>query len=118
MSEGNFSDRSYSRKKLKSPPEVCYFCKCRITRMSGVDVFEKETIDHLQPKNKNGILSKKNKVRSCFKCNQLKGSMTVEEFLSFIESYIKILKLNWKRETNYAFKIKKTLIELTKQKRV
>jgi 5-methylcytosine-specific restriction endonuclease McrA len=85
--------------------------------MSGVDVFEKETTDHLQPKDKNGILSKKNKVRACFKCNQLKGNMTVEEFLTFIESYIKILKMNWKRETNYAYKVKKSLTELIKQKR-
>jgi len=117
MSVGNFKDRSYSNKKLDSPREACYFCRCYITKQSGIDMMDRETVEHLQPKSKNGIRSLKNKVRSCFKCNQLKGDMTVEEFSKFMQSYLKILKMNFKKDTAYVAKVQKSLTFLMKNKR-
>ena len=117
MSEGNFKDRSYSSKKVHSPKDACFFCRCYITKQSGVDMMDRETVDHLQPKSQRGIRSLKNKVRSCFKCNQLKGEMTVEQFSIFMTSYQKVLTMNYKKETAYVIKVQKSLTYLQKNKR-
>lgn len=40
------------------------------------------TIDHVRPKSKGGETTASNCVTACLKCNQAKGSLEVNEFLS------------------------------------
>lgn len=52
---------------------VCAYCSCPIDNFS-------RTVDHLYPRSRGGKLSNNNKVPACGDCNQLKGSMSVNEF--------------------------------------
>jgi hypothetical protein len=62
--------------------ERCFYCS------TDVSVFNK-SVDHLFPKSRGGIRSNNNKVISCMKCNQLKGSMDVNEFYESLELMIR-----------------------------
>ncbi len=57
----------------------CYYCEAELNGQN-------RTKDHMVPKSKGGILSKDNKVYSCFNCNQLKGDLDPVEFLFLIDN--------------------------------
>ena len=52
----------------------CYYCRESLNNTTT-------TKDHIYPKSKGGILSKKNKLFACKKCNRSKGDLTLEEWL-------------------------------------
>src|SRR5579863_2101593 len=52
---------------------LCFYCGKELSR-------KKKTRDHMQPKSRNGSSQPRNIVDACRKCNQLKGSLTLEEF--------------------------------------
>ena len=76
-----FEERVYSETKLVSSNTHCYYCGDALDEYS-------RTIDHILPKSKGGVLSKKNKVYCCMQCNQLKGDKTPDEFLEFMGGYL------------------------------
>jgi 5-methylcytosine-specific restriction endonuclease McrA len=51
----------------------CFYCDKQLSR-------QKKTRDHLTPKSRNGSNRPNNIVDACRDCNQLKGSLTLEEF--------------------------------------
>lgn len=58
--------------------DVCCYCSCKLDNFN-------RTKEHLDPKSKGGILSRKNKRFACHDCNSLKKHMTPEEFLEAIK---------------------------------
>jgi 5-methylcytosine-specific restriction endonuclease McrA len=80
-----FDGRSYSGVKFISSNSNCYYCGNPLDEYS-------RTVDHILPKSRGGVLSKKNKVYSCLQCNQLKGDMTPDEFLEFMGGYVSAMK--------------------------
>lgn len=107
----NFKDRSYSDKKLKSNPNACFYCGGYINIYSRVEEF-RQTKDHVKPKADRGILSNKNKVYSCQKCNKLKADMSPEEFLLSIKAYSRVLRIEFNRNIGYTKKVRKNLEKL------
>jgi 5-methylcytosine-specific restriction endonuclease McrA len=57
----------------------CYYCRDPLDDTN-------RTKDHIVPKSKGGILSKKNKVFACRKCNRNKGDLTLQEWLDKLNS--------------------------------
>ena len=80
-----FEGRSYSAVKYISDNTHCYYCGDPLDEYS-------RTIDHILPKSRGGVLSKKNKVYSCMQCNQLKGDKTPDEFLEFMGGYLSAMR--------------------------
>jgi hypothetical protein len=78
---------------------VCAYCHVSIDEFS-------RTIDHLHPKSRGGILSNKNKVPACSKCNKLKANMTVEEFNKAVESMIFLEQTEHRSKISYLKKIR------------
>lgn len=58
----------------------CYFCETELPKL---------TIDHIVPVYLGGNNLPRNKLKACFKCNQLKGSLMPSEFLEKLETLIK-----------------------------
>ena len=106
-----FDGRSYSGVKFISNNSNCYYCG------NALDEYSR-TVDHILPKSKGGVLSKKNKVYSCLQCNQLKGDKTPDEFLDFMEGYL----LAMRKELNLVLarneKIYKKLKKMVKLKQL
>ena len=74
--------KEFELKELFYNNQKCEYC--------GVDLNEKDfQIDHKIPLSRNGKHSIDNLAISCKECNNLKGTMTSEEFLIFIKIYIK-----------------------------
>ena len=101
-----FQERSYSAVKFISDNTHCYYCGDALDEYS-------RTIDHILPKSKGGVLSKKNKVYSCMQCNQIKGDKTPDEFLDFMVGYVstqrKELHLVLARNEKIVKKLKKMI---------
>ena len=67
------------KKKLKKQfGEECVFCGCTNKLIL--------TIDHKIPKSRGGTDEDNNKQVACFFCNQLKDSLTNEEFRTYLKS--------------------------------
>ena len=79
--------------------DVCAYCKCPIDEYSS-------TIDHLYPKSRGGILSKRNKVPACGDCNKLKGSMDIEEFHRALNGLIYYEHTKHKESLSHLKKVK------------
>jgi len=78
---------------------VCSYCLEPINQFS-------RTTDHLYPKSKGGVLSNKNKVPACGRCNQMKGDLDIEEFRKSLESTINFEQNNFKKTIGLLKKIK------------
>lgn len=78
---------------------VCAYCSTSIDDMS-------RTVDHLYPKSRGGILSNKNKVPACGKCNKLKADMNVYEFKRAISAMIFLEQTTHKEKLSYLKKVK------------
>jgi 5-methylcytosine-specific restriction endonuclease McrA len=78
---------------------VCSYCLEPINQFS-------RTTDHLFPKSQGGILSNKNKVPACQRCNQMKGDLSVIEFQKSLESTINFEQSNFKKTIGLLKKIK------------
>ena len=70
----------------------CFYCHRTLNegkalrrgdRNKGLDF----TIDHKTPLARGGPDTKLNKVPCCFRCNNLKGDMTAEEFIRYIARF-------------------------------
>ena len=57
----------------------CFYCRELLTDLN-------RTKDHVWPKSKGGILSKKNKIFACRRCNRSKGNLTLQEWLEKLTS--------------------------------
>lgn len=53
----------------------CFYCDMKLK-------FKKATIDHIKPKSYGGELSKNNTVIACYTCNQKRGNMPADIFLT------------------------------------
>jgi CRISPR/Cas system Type II protein with McrA/HNH and RuvC-like nuclease domain len=62
----------------------CYYCDCACS-ISLVDSPFLFTLDHKVPRSKGGRSIRPNLVGACKSCNNLKGSMTVYEFLTWMQ---------------------------------
>lgn len=78
---------------------VCSYCKTSIDNFS-------RTVDHLFPKGRGGILSNKNKVPSCSRCNQIKGSLDIKEFEMALEAMMNFEHSEHKKRIGLLKKIK------------
>ncbi len=85
--DNNFRNNMVRKKKLKSSlKQVCFYCNCNNPLYL--------TIDHKTPKSRGGYLEDpKNVVMCCWLCNQLKGSLTVNEFKEYIVGLVNLHKL-------------------------
>ena len=69
--------------------DTCYYCEREFTfKNFGEGNAVIKTIDHIIPKNKGGVDKYINTVYSCKHCNNLKGNLSLYEFLKKIESLI------------------------------
>ncbi len=59
------------------PNKPCFYC-------GG----EAQSVDHLVPKCRGGRRTKKNLVPACHRCNGMKGSLSVQEFLAHCERVV------------------------------
>lgn len=106
MSE--FKDRSYADEKIPVDPDRCYYCK---VKLDPYDSHEQDvpTVDHVKPRSAGGILSKKNKVYCCGKCNRIKGKMSPEAFMKFLVAYESAKRLEFNKEMAWIKTVKKSL---------
>ena len=98
---------------LKTYKDTCFYCGTHLEEYS-------RDVDHLIPKSKGGIKSNDNKVFSCVKCNRLKDNMTPQEFVVFLESAIRLEKMDTTIKVGYLKKVKQKvqkMIETKKWKR-
>lgn len=58
----------------------CFYCERELPWL---------TTDHIVPKALGGANIPKNKIKSCFKCNQLKGPLMPSEFIVKIDNLLK-----------------------------
>lgn len=66
------------RKKIKSMYNTCFYC--------GKQLSDKEkTVDHIHPQSEGGLDTEENLVVSCTPCNSKKGSMSIKEFIYYLE---------------------------------
>lgn len=79
--------------------DVCAYCNTPIDTLS-------RTVDHLYPKSRGGILSNKNKVPACGKCNKLKANMNVREFSRALSAIMFLEQTNHKERISYLKKVK------------
>lgn len=78
---------------------VCAYCSTPIDELS-------RTVDHLHPKSRGGILSNKNKVPACGKCNKLKGNLNIYEFKRAIDAMMFLEQSTHKAQISYLKKIR------------
>jgi hypothetical protein len=90
-----------SNMKTKSGVDlsVCAYCNTPIDDLS-------RTVDHLYPKSRGGILSNKNKVPACGKCNKLKRDMNIKEFRRAVEAMIYLEVTEHKSNLSYLKKVR------------
>jgi hypothetical protein len=62
------------------PEQPCYYC-------GGVP----NSVDHMVPRSKGGSDGCENLVPCCFRCNQMKSNMTVEEFVVHLRLVLETL---------------------------
>lgn len=72
--------------QLRRVPGHCFFCGTRLTKRGGRNrhgqhIKTSATRDHLIPKTRGGGNSYENIVDACFRCNNEKGSMTLDEYI-------------------------------------
>jgi hypothetical protein len=74
-------ERIYTSEEMKvinkvkqENPRICYYCNKSIPEKDVA------TIDHKDPVSKGGLTVEENLVIACYKCNQEKDNMTVEEY--------------------------------------
>ena len=113
----DFKERSYAGEKLRNTYPNCYYCGAPVDSYDAV-YDNLKTVDHVQPKKDKGILSKKNKVVSCSKCNSMKGNMTPEEFMTFLHRYRTTLKRNYRAENAYITRVIANTKNLISKKRI
>lgn len=77
--------KTQTRRVMKPQPPTglktarrCWYCGVRITA-------ENYSIDHQQPRSKNGSEEDSNRVLSCQACNHDKGDRTVESYRNYLE---------------------------------
>lgn len=63
----------------KLPPVYCYICHKPITKQKDL------TIDHEPPKSRQKELGQSNLYPCCKKCNNQKGSLTLQEYKQWLE---------------------------------
>lgn len=63
----------------KLPPVYCYICHKPITKQKDL------TIDHEPPKSRQKELGQSNLYPCCKKCNNQKGSLTLNEYKQWLE---------------------------------
>lgn len=63
----------------KLPPVYCYICHKPITKRKDL------TIDHEPPKSRQKELGQSNLYPCCKKCNNQKGSLTLQEYKQWLE---------------------------------
>lgn len=71
----------HRQRKYKQNKYVCFYCGNLFNEDKGSDLPTSITTDHIIPFAKNGINYKKNKVKCCKRCNEIKGSLWVGRFL-------------------------------------
>lgn len=81
---------------FKRDGHTCVYC--------GVNKRKDLTIDHVIPQSKGGKNTWNNLVTACFKCNNKKGSLDLEEFGVNIEKPIRPHYLMLMRQLNYIYK--------------
>lgn len=62
------------------PGMPCFYCKG-----------QPNSVDHVIPRSRGGMAGK-NLVPCCFRCNQMKGNMTLEEFVEHMRKILKVLE--------------------------
>lgn len=95
-----FEGRSYSDKKLPYDNDRCAYCGDPFSK------WKPRTVEHVMPKSQGGIRSKKNKIIVCIQCNQLKGDMTINQFLQALKMSSAQAKESYERT---AYRINKTI---------
>lgn len=78
---------------------VCAYCNVSINEYS-------RTTDHAFPRETGGVLSNKNKVPSCRKCNELKGNMNPFEFIKALNSMIYLEVKDHKKNIAYLKRVR------------
>lgn len=63
------------------PGQPCYYCG---------DLAQ--SVDHMMPSSKGGSNALDNKVPACHRCNQMKGDLSVEEFIAKMERILQTLQ--------------------------
>ena len=95
---------------LKTYKDACFYCGAKLEEYN-------RDVDHLIPKSKGGIKSNDNKVFSCVKCNRLKADMTPQEFVSFLESAIRLEKMDTTIKVGYLRKVKQKVQKMINNKK-
>ena len=106
----DFKNRSYMKDRVEFDLSKCFYCGKKF------NPWEHKTVDHILPKSKEGILSKKNKAPSCQSCNSLKGEMEPESFLLALESIQRFEKDQAKRREHYISKVIRNVKQLIEWK--
>lgn len=78
---------------------VCAYCNTPLDNLS-------RTVDHLYPKSRGGILSNKNKVPACGRCNKLKSNMNVREFNRALSAMIFLQQTTHKEKISYLKRVR------------
>jgi predicted GTPase len=85
---------SHNKRLVKRRLEpICYYCKNRVGKYSM-------TADHLIPLSRGGTNRIENLVISCKRCNNEKGSMTLEEYLQYKKNNISLVVPVRRKENN------------------
>lgn len=114
------SKRNYLRKLWEHDPH-CIYCGRETLEptISNEKSKLRATYEHKTPLSKGGTDHRSNIALSCSRCNNLKQSMTHEEFISFISDKDKIEEIIKKRKSAAKFKaMEKNLKEELSEKEV
>jgi len=95
---------------LKTYKYACFYCGTKLEDYN-------RDVDHLIPKSKGGIKSNDNKVFSCVRCNRLKADMIPQEFIKFLESAIRLEKMDTVVKVGYLQKVKQKVQKMIDNKK-
>ena len=83
----NYEELMYNLAYVLKGYETCAFCGKNLEQRT-------RTLDHLYPRNWGGVSIPHNLMPACSRCNSLKGNLTYEQFMKFLE--LKVIKVNTK----------------------
>lgn len=74
----NYEELMYNLAYVLKGYETCAFCGKNLEQRT-------RTLDHLYPRNWGGVSIPHNLMPACSRCNSLKGNLTYEQFMKFLE---------------------------------